>query len=474
MIRVARTPSDTPTTSSVTGELQYGVQSGLNELVGKKPQLRTDFALTLLPRLRIKSQAISHRRTSSLGHPVPLWIDRAGDSLDFSFILYLIFQARKLGAFSRRWSIRVLTPPTVNLSRNRATLIHSRPLPKSLEMDRQFPPEIIQLIVEASLDPYDLFNLDWSELDSRYKILKKYALLNWTWRGASAPSLHELVVIDTEEQAASFLDLLDAEGGIIDGIRDFRFTLDAADRSDIARILRSAGMAVNVSLDHGMVSVDDLAHLQQLRLLEIYKVELVGSPASSNLSLPSLRSLHIFAVSISPSATHFLTPSSLPQLRHLQLWSSPVTVDSLIPQLHAISFQPIAHHSLSGARSVQLLHFHYPSDKTDTVLSQLPSLPPFISIDFGAKYSLEDFAEEVIDALEQLLASPKKGVRVLLLPDHGIDETRKAAIKQVEGRAIRGVWERRSLDFDGAILAMERVLAEEKRAVEKVKESKRR
>ena len=222
----------------------------------------------------------------------------------------------------------------------------------------------------------------------------------------------------------------------------------------MARILRSARGAVNVSLDYGMVSIDDLAHLQQVRQLELYTLELVGSPASSSLSLPSLRSLHLFVVSISPSATHLLTPSSLPQLRHLQLWSSPVTVDSLIPQLHAISFQPIAHHSLSGARSVQLLHFHYPSDKTDTVLSQLPSLPPFISIDFGAHYSQERFAQ-VIDGLEQLLASPKKGLRVILLREMRIDDAGEAVIEGLEGRAIRVVWERRSLNFDGAILAME-------------------
>ena len=113
----------------------------------------------------------------------------------------------------RGWSIRVLTPPTVKLSRIRCKLIHPRPLPKSLEMDRQFPPEIIQLIVEASLDPYDVFNLDWFKAKRRYKILTKYSLLNWTWQVASAPSLHELVVISTKGQALSFLVLLEANGG---------------------------------------------------------------------------------------------------------------------------------------------------------------------------------------------------------------------------------------------------------------------
>ena len=87
--------NDTPTTSSTTSELQYGVRGGLSELVGKKPQLRTDFALTLLPRLRITSQAINGRWTGSLDHSASLSIDRAGNSLDFSFILHLIFHARK-------------------------------------------------------------------------------------------------------------------------------------------------------------------------------------------------------------------------------------------------------------------------------------------------------------------------------------------------------------------------------------------
>ena len=134
----------------------------------------------------------------------------------------------------------------------------------SLEMDRQFPPEIIQLIVEASLDPYDLFDFDWSKVASRYATLENYSLLNWTWQGASAPSLHEVVIIDTERQASSFLDLLDAKGGIVGGVRDLRIRLDVADPSDIARILRCATGALNLSLLCGVVSVDDLAHLQQL------------------------------------------------------------------------------------------------------------------------------------------------------------------------------------------------------------------
>ena len=251
----------------------------------------------------------------------------------------------------------MLNLSTVNLSRIRYKLIHSRPLPKSLEMDRQFPPEIIQLIVEASLDPYDLFHLNWFELKRRYKILKKYSLLNSTWQGASSPSLHELVVIETEEQAASFLDLLDAKGGIVGGIRDLSITLDVADQVDIARILRSATGALNVLLIGGEVSVDDLLHLQQLLRLRLCQLKVVGSRASSSLSLPTLRRLELFEASISPSAAPFLTPSFLPQLRQLELYDVQDSVEALIPQLEAISFGPLDNHSLSGANSLRLLQF---------------------------------------------------------------------------------------------------------------------
>ena len=333
-------------------------------------------------------------------------------------------------------------------------------------MDRQFPPEIIQLIVEGSLDPYDLFHLDWTELESRYKILKKYSLLNWTWQGASAPSLHKLVVIETEEQVASFLDQLDAKGGIIGGIRDLRISLDGADRSDMARILRSARGAVNVSLNYAMVSIDDLAHFQQIRRLQLYQVKVVGSPASSSLSLPSLRRLTSCQSSILPSAAYFLTPSFLPQLRHLELYDVQDSVDPLIRQLEAVSNKSSNNPSFSGAKSLQLLQFPESNDDQFTVLSELPVLPSFVSINYVLEHWREVPAQEIIDALEQLLESTKDGLRVVMLRDIGIDESVEALIQQLKRRGIRVVREEQILDFDRAIRAMERVLAEEKRAEE--------
>ena len=333
-------------------------------------------------------------------------------------------------------------------------------------MNRQFPPEIIQLIVEASLDPCDLFDLDWSEMKRRYKILTKYSLLNWTWQGASAPSLHHSVIIHTKRQALSFLNLLDAKGGIVGGVRDLWICLDLADRSDMARILRSARGALNVSLDYVMVSIDDLAHLQQLRRLGLLELDVVGSPAFSSLSLPCLRRLQLFAVSLSPSAAHFLTPPFLPQLRQLELYDVPDSVDPLIPQLEAITFGPANNHSLSAATSLQLLLLPYEPILRLGMLSDLPTLPPFVSIDYVTESRNNEPAQETIDTLQQLLESTKKGLRVLLLHDIYDSDTVDGLIKQLEGRAIRVVRSQHNLDFDGAIRAMERVLAEEKRATE--------
>ena len=70
-------------------------------------------------------------------------------------------------------------------------------------MDRQFPPEIVQVIVEASLDPYDVFQLGES-LKARYFTLRSYSRLNSAWRGTSEPLLYRWVVLVSEELALNF------------------------------------------------------------------------------------------------------------------------------------------------------------------------------------------------------------------------------------------------------------------------------
>ena len=103
-------------------------------------------------------------------------------------------------------TIRVLTSSRVKISRIRGKMIHSRPLPIQLELPCQFPPEIIQVIVKASLAPYDSVITLSHNPASRYTILKKYSLLNSTWRGVSEPLLYEWVVVKSLSSAFRFLE----------------------------------------------------------------------------------------------------------------------------------------------------------------------------------------------------------------------------------------------------------------------------
>ena len=340
-------------------------------------------------------------------------------------------------------------------------------------MDRQFPPEIIQLIVEASLEPFDIFDWSLTKSTRRYSTLKSYALLNSAWRGVSESSLYEIVVIRTENAALSFLEVAKNRGGLMEYARDLEIRWVDLDDSIATRIFSVVPHTVNLFLAECWVDFGDLRHLQQLYRLEMATVDITGSTGASTFCIPSLKRLSLFDCPIPQSADHFFTPSVFPKLRHLELYNTPATVDSLIHQLEAVSFQSIDGHSFSGARSLQLLLIPYSSDMSDTVLSQLPSLPPFISIDFEAVYWRDDFAGEVIDALEQLLACPKEGLRVIFLRKMGIDAAAKALIKQLEGRAIRVVRAKRTLDINDALLAMERILTEEKQAAEKEESNKK-
>ena len=436
------------------------MRSGLSELVGKKPQFRTDFALTLLPRLRIKLQAIEERCTRSLYHLASLSIDRAGDSLDFSFILHLVSQACKQGSCSRRWLIRVLTTFSVTSSHIRCELIHSRPFPISLEMDHQFPPEIIQVIVEASLDAYDPFAFDEHDTRSRYSTLKRYSLLNSTWRAVSEPLLYRWVVIQSEVAALLFAEIAEDGKGMIEQVRDVYIELHQM--STLAKILNVVTRVENLTLCMCTLDAEDLKQLQQLRRLELIQVDICSSSATT-YSLPSLRHLKIFHSFVS---CDFLDPLVLPQLRHLEVNGTrgPVSVEPLLPQLEALSHSSFHSHSLvdalAGARSLRLLH--QPDGSPIDHLSEYPSLPPFLSVKYWS------WVAEAPGGLEKFIAATKKGVRVILLRERLIDDKVKSFVERLEAFGVRVVLESRDPNFAGAILAMERILAEEKRATEKM------
>ena len=330
-------------------------------------------------------------------------------------------------------------------------------------MDRQFPPEIVDFIIEASLDPFDCFSTRLRGSAVRYSTLKNYCLLNKTWRAFSEPLLYKVVVIRSEETALLLLDAAKDRGGELEQVRDLRIRgIDLDDDTDARRIFSVVPGVVDLLLWDCAIKFDDLAHLKQLRRLDMRNVEDIG--LSSTLILPSLHHLKLWECYPSPTAPFVLTRSSLPELRHLDICNTEASVDSLIPQLEAISCETYDDHSLTDATSLQLLHLSHSSyfDVTTTVLSRLPVLPPFICIDCDV-HPDNGTEESALESFEQVLASTKEGLRVILICDGWVGQELEMLVKRAESRSIRVVKEKRWLNFDDAIDAMKRILAQEER-----------
>ena len=336
-------------------------------------------------------------------------------------------------------------------------------------MNRQFPPEIIQLIVEASLNRYDLFRSYHNYSKPRYATLKSYSLLNSTWCRASQAELVKWVEIRTEDMAEKFLEVAEQRGGTLRGVKDMFVDSAYFTESTIAKLLRCAPQVANLYIIRGSVDIHDLARLQQLRRLEMIGCFIVGSPSSSLLRLPHLQRLSLYNCRLNRSATHFLTPTFLPRLRHLHVPSCALA-DSLVQQLEIITCNEgyEDYTVLARAESLLLLPLPLDTDERLDMLSKLPSLPPFLHIDpmqYGDGVG-SDWDQLLAVALEALLATTKTGLRVILLNDYGIGDRIDVLVQRFQERGVRVQLVDKYLEFKGAILEMEKLRAKKKRAAE--------
>ena len=335
-------------------------------------------------------------------------------------------------------------------------------------MNRQFPPEIIQLSVKASLDPYDFFACADSDHKPRYSTLKAHSLLNSIWREVSEPLLVKWVEIQTENLAKQFLEFAEQRGGSVDGVRELYVNSDVLnDPSTLPKLLRSTPFLTNLFLVGGSIDIGDLAPLQQPRRMRLEECSLVGSPSSSLLRLPQLQRLHIVDCHVQDSAAHFLTPASLPQLRHFETDDLDILAP-LAQQLEIITNNSynVDYTLLACAGSLLLLPLPLNTDERLDMLSTLRSLPPFLHIDITG-YSFDSDMEVVlVDAMEDLLETKKSGLRVILMNDHEINDSIKSLIQRFEERGVRVQLVDKHLEFEGAIIEMERIREEEKRAAE--------
>ena len=339
------------------------------------------------------------------------------------------------------------------------------PTSKSTPMNRQFPPEIIQLIVNASLKPYDVFESPATDAKMRYSLRKSYALLNSTWRGATQAELVKWVEIRTEDWAKKFLEFAEQRGGSVDGVKDmFVYSAHFTDARTLAKLLRCVPQLINFYVYGGSVDIYDLAQLQKLRRLELDNCSIVGTPSSSQRRLSQLQRLSIRDCPFEDSALQFLTPTFLPQLRRVDTPGLSIMAP-LIPQLEIINARSGYgdFHLLARAKSLLLLPLPHSADKRLDMLANLPSLPPFL-YPVIPPYNAVDASEELADALEDLLGTKKSGLRVILLKEYGIDDSIRSLIQRFEERGVRV--QLVDLDFEGAIIEMEEIRANEKRAAE--------
>ena len=337
-------------------------------------------------------------------------------------------------------------------------------------MNRQFPPEIVQLIVEASLDPYDLFTPSERAIESRYATLKPYSLLNSTWYGVSQPELVRSVALYKAGSVEQFLEMAERRGGTVDGVRDLYIEqIQHGNFSTLPRLFRSTPHLLNLLCCGGTMVVGDLAQLQRLRRLRFVSMNVFGSPASSLLCLPHLEQLSMNQFSVLNSASHFLTPASLPQLRRIDTDRLARTTP-LVQQLKIVTIESDTrmrgygdYTLLAPAKSLLLLPLPEYSRDRLAIFTNLPSLPPFLHINF---YPGTQFSHEVAVALEEVLGANKPGLRIILLNNHGIDDRIRSLIQQLKERGIRVQMVDKRLDFDGAIVEMYRIRAKEERAKE--------
>ena len=247
----------------------------------------------------------------------------------------------------------------------------------------------------------------------------------------------------------------------MEGVRDLYVSVDSdGGSSALPKLLKSMPHLVNLYCCDGTVNVGDLMQLPMLRRLELESTVVTGSRSTSRLYLRLERlSITKYHCALDDSASNFLTPAFLPRLHRIDTVNYR-SIAPLIPQLEIITTgrYNMDNTTLARAKSLLLLPLSQFSGNRLAMLSNLRSLPAFLHI---------EFVNEVTSALRELLAANKPGLRIIILDDHGIDDSVKSLIKLIEERGIRVQMVDEGLKFDGAIEEMYRIRAEERRATEK-------
>ena len=329
-------------------------------------------------------------------------------------------------------------------------------------MDRQCPPEIIELIVKASLDPVDR-DFFPTGVFGRYSILKCYSLLNSTWREVCKPSLYKVVVIESESAGFDFVRVAARQGGVIGGVELMDIWCDGWTGKRPTALLQCVPQLRSLTLHYAAFHAEDLANSHRLDEISLIRCT-IASP-SPPTQLP-IRHLCVRTSAPYQAVEALLTPASLPRLQNLDLYPSwTVDINAIVPQLTAMALDDrTALRHAPNATSLRLLSV----DSSEviyvlSVLAPLARLPPFLLIS-AIYYSLH-----LIQALKYQVANPKTGVKTIFADRQYVDDPTHAKeldqlIVELGSKGI--VVELGRFTFLEAIRRMDAIILAERRAAE--------
>ena len=333
-------------------------------------------------------------------------------------------------------------------------------------MDRQFPPEIIELIVKASLDPVDHESPRRGAF-GRYSIFKNYSLLNSTWREVCKPSLYKVVMIRSERAASEFLRVAARQGGAIGGVETMNIGCYCWSNTRPTALLGCVPQLRSLTLYFAAFHAEDLTNSHRLQNLTLNICTVLPPSPSTHLHI---RHLHIDSSTSSTSFTALralLTPAVLPNLREVDLNDAHLyNLTALIPQLSALQLDsgPIVRY-LPLATALRLLSL----DTLQCILvlpslTPLTPLPPFLLL----RYCHD--CRRLTEVLQHFVAKSTRGL-TRIFADCNYDEEPSSDGKLnrlIVALGSKGiVVEIGRFTFPEAIRRMDAILAAEKEAAEK-------
>ena len=291
-------------------------------------------------------------------------------------------------------------------------------------MNRQFPPEIIQLIVKASIGPVTPPDGYWKATPTRYSTLRSYSILNSTWNEISRRFLYKYVTIKKEADMEALVEACGANEGTKYLVRTLTISdrLTARSRDTrvgelVGKLLECAPRVRTLVVRHNDVRFGDLVQLQNLRRLYlttvIFERPPFQHPFSATASLPSLTHLDCFNCNFGPISDSFFHPRFLPRLRSIayrEEENEPADFQHLGPQLEAVLVRSDAACAAilpHTSDSLVLLSLS-PNVQLSTALSHLPTTPRFLHLD------LTD-ADATRESLEFQIDNRKGGLEMVFL-----------------------------------------------------------